>query len=105
MEKTLIGPFAQLLPLTGLPVKGALKDDQLLIISDGGLLVSGGKILEVGPFYDLNKHADEIIEVNQPSICLPGFIDAHTHICFGGSRANDSALRTSGKTYLDSNQN
>ena len=30
-----------------------------------------------------------------------GLIDAHTHICFGGSRAKDYALRNSGKTYLE----
>jgi imidazolonepropionase len=34
-------------------------------------------------------------------ICLPGFIDAHTHSCFAGSRARDYALRNSGKSYLE----
>jgi imidazolonepropionase len=32
---------------------------------------------------------------------LPGFVDSHTHICFGGSRANDYALRNAGKSYLE----
>ena len=46
----LIGPFAQLLPMTGLPLKGALKDEQLPIIERGGILVSEGKIIKVGIF-------------------------------------------------------
>jgi imidazolonepropionase len=32
---------------------------------------------------------------------MPGFIDSHTHCCFGGSRAKDYALRNSGSSYLE----
>src|SRR5690606_27769257 len=31
----------------------------------------------------------------------PAFTDCHTHICFGGNRANDFAMRNAGKTYLE----
>ena len=34
-------------------------------------------------------------------VCLPGLVDAHTHICFGGTRANDYAMRNAGKSYLE----
>ncbi|XHR93554.1 hypothetical protein ACFJIV_25055 [Mucilaginibacter sp. UC70_90] len=34
--RKLIGPFTQILPLTGLSLKGALKDEQLHIIANGG---------------------------------------------------------------------
>ena len=34
-------------------------------------------------------------------VCLPGIIDSHTHICYGGSRARDYAMRNAGKTYLE----
>lgn len=101
MKRTLIGPFDQLLPLSGLPLKGALKDGQLQIISDGGLLVSNGKIHKVGRFEDLRQEADKIEVIQGKAVCLPGIIDAHTHICFGGSRANDYAMRNAGKTYLE----
>ncbi|MEO0571193.1 MAG: imidazolonepropionase [Bacteroidota bacterium] len=101
MEKKVIGPFTQLLPLTGLPVKGALKDEELEIIKNGAILVSEGKILKVGFFDDLKKETDTIEYVAGDSVCLPGFIDAHTHICFGGSRAKDYAMRNAGKTYLE----
>lgn len=101
MKKTVIGPFSQLLPLSGLSIKGALRDDQLHILKNGGILVAEGKILKVGHFEDIKREADHIQEIKAESVCLPSFVDAHTHICFGGSRANDYALRNSGKTYLE----
>ena len=102
MSKTkLVGPFTQLLPLLGLPLKGALSDEQLVIIENGGILVSNGKILQIGLFNELKKEADSIEHIGGDTVCLPGFVDAHTHICFGGSRANDYAMRNAGKTYLE----
>jgi imidazolonepropionase len=97
----LIGPFYQLLPLTGLPLKGALNDNQLVCIEEGGILISEGKIIKTGKFNHLKAEADSIERIESDAVCLPGFIDAHTHICFGGSRANDFALRNAGKSYLE----
>lgn len=100
-KKTLIGPFSQILPMTDLPLKGALKDEQLNIIKDGGILVSNGIIEAVGPFTALQPKADAVDFIQTDAVCLPGFIDAHTHICFGGSRAKDYAMRNAGKSYLE----
>lgn len=99
----LIGPFKQLLTMEALPLKGALSDSQLWIIEDAGLLISDGKVMATGNYASLKKeHASaKCHELTGAHVCLPGFIDAHTHICFGGSRANDYALRNSGKTYLE----
>jgi imidazolonepropionase len=101
--KKLIGPFTQILPLTGLPLKGALKDEQLQIIPQGGVLVEDGLILAVGDFEKLRSAnpSVQIEEITGSHILLPGFVDCHTHICFAGSRAKDYALRTAGKTYLE----
>ncbi|MEM1336793.1 MAG: imidazolonepropionase [Bacteroidota bacterium] len=99
--KTLIGPFTQLLPMSGLHIKGALKDDALTVIPNGGVLVAAGKILTVGTFKDLKQEANHVQQLDGEIIAVPGFVDAHTHICFGGSRARDYALRNSGKTYLE----
>jgi len=99
----LIGPFKNLLPMTGLPLKGALSDNQLVVLHDAGILIAGEHIKEIGSFQELkSKFSDiEIQELQGDHTCLPGFVDAHTHICFGGSRANDYALRNAGKTYLE----
>ena len=101
----IIGPFTQILPMSGLPLKGAIKDEQLTVLESAGILVSGEKIKAVGVFDDMLKRLDgtnfEKIVLEGKHTALPGFIDAHTHICFGGSRARDYALRNSGKTYLE----
>ncbi len=99
----LIGPFKQILTLSNLPLRGKLVDDDLEIITNGGILINEGVVVKVGNF-DLLKSefhniSIEIIEGEQ--IVLPAFVDSHTHICFGGNRANDFAMRNAGKTYLE----
>ena len=99
MEKPiLIGPFRQLLPMTGLPLKGALSDEQLPIVKNAGILVSKGRILEIGSFHKMQSQDVKLYPIEGDQVCMPGLIDAHTHICFSGSRARDYALRNSGKT-------
>jgi len=101
----LIGPFAQLLPMSGLPLKGALADNQLPLLENAGILLKKDRIFRIGNFDELLKEAKSlqatITELKGNHVCLPGLIDAHTHICFGGSRANDYAMRNAGKTYLE----
>lgn len=101
----LIGPFWQLLPMTNLPLKGPLIDEAMTITADGALLCQNGRIVAVGEFEALRKGnnvREKYIEyIEEPTVALPGFIDAHTHICFAGSRATDYAMRLAGKTYLE----
>ena len=101
--KKLIGPFAQVLTMDKLPTKGALKDEQLEIISNGALLSVDGKIDEVASFERLRQeHPDAIQEeVESKQVVLPGLIDCHTHLCYAGSRARDYAARNNGKTYQE----
>jgi imidazolonepropionase len=101
--KKLTGPFTQILPLTGLPLKGPLKDDQLQVITKGGILVENGLIIAVGDFKKLHKEnsSAKIEEIKGDHVLLPGFIDCHTHICFAGNRAKDYAMRIQGKSYLE----
>lgn len=99
----LIGPISQVLTLDHLPVNGALIDDQLEIIEQAGILIEGEKILQVGKWESLRKQFPEaeIFELKGDIVVLPGMVDCHTHICFGGSRAKDFAMRNAGKTYLE----
>lgn len=99
----LSGPFKQIVTLNSLPLKGKLNDNQLEIISDGGILIENGIILEVGNFEVLRQKFPHstIDHIENEQIAVPAFVDAHTHICFGGNRANDFGLRNAGKTYLE----
>ncbi|MBD8083824.1 imidazolonepropionase [Chryseobacterium caseinilyticum] len=99
----LFGPFRQVVTLANLPLRGKLSDAQLEIIVDGGILIQNGKILQTGNFETLKTENQniEIENIEGDQIVLPAFVDSHTHICFGGNRANDFAMRNAGKTYLE----
>ena len=100
----LIGPFKQILTLNNLPLRGKLSDEQLEIIENGGILINNDNLIEeVGDFEKLKSDFPnaELEPRNSELVALPAFIDCHTHICFGGNRANDFAMRNAGKTYLE----
>lgn len=100
----IFGPFKQIITLQDLPLDGALSDNRISIISQGGIVVEDGKILDLGDYeqlLDKYESAERIILDNPNYIVVPSFIDCHTHICWAGSRTNDYALRVAGKSYLD----
>lgn len=99
----LIGPFKQVVTLANLPLRGKLSDEQIEIIVDGGILINKDKIQQIGNFETLRSENQniEIETIEGEQIVLPAFVDSHTHICFGGNRANDFAMRNAGKTYLE----
>lgn len=106
----LIGPFKQIITLNHLSLRGKLCDEQLEIIHEGGILVHNGKVEKVGFYKDFfnGKLFDEeesvqfeLEKLDGQKVVLPAFVDSHTHICFGGKRAKDFAMRNSGKTYLE----
>ncbi|RPE12233.1 imidazolonepropionase [Chitinophaga lutea] len=98
----LIGPFSQILPLAGLPDKGPIRDEALQVIADGGALISDGTVVfdDYAKLKKANPSA-RLELVDEPQVLIPGFIDAHTHICFAGNRSRDYAMRIAGKSYLD----
>jgi imidazolonepropionase len=76
---------------------------QLSIIEDGAMLVRGERIEKVGPRAEIEPliTADyELIDAGG-RIVLPGFVDAHTHPVFAGTRANEFEERTGGVTYQE----
>lgn len=99
----LIGPFKQVVTLANLPLRGKLTDEQLEIIVDGGIIVENDTIQRIGHFETLKDENPtiEIESIEGEQVVLPAFVDSHTHICFGGNRANDFAMRNAGKTYLE----
>ena len=96
---TLIGPFSEIITFKNTELKGPLTDENLEIILDGGVLVKNGEILKVDTFKDLVSLADSIEEIEGPQVLLPGFIDCHTHLVWGGTRSRDYTMRMSGATY------
>ena len=102
------GPFRQLLTMDHLPLKGSLKDAQLEVVGEAGIVHQNGAIIEIGRFKDLcakyGPLSAEIQFVDFDAIALPGFVDPHTHLCWAGSREKDYALRLEGKSYSEIGQ-
>jgi imidazolonepropionase len=101
---------AQLLTLRGksgnsAPRRGA-QMRELGIIEDGAVLITGGKIVAVGPTDQVAKHelltsrTTRIDEVDcSGKVVLPGFVDSHTHPVFTSPRLIDFEKRIAGATY------
>ena len=92
----------QLVTLAGPPVPRIGPDlNQLGIIEDGALWSRDGKIERVGNWDEIKdavpQDADTIDAEGR--IVLPGFVDAHTHLVFGGSRADEFERRALGESY------
>ncbi|GAB4418753.1 MAG: imidazolonepropionase [Bacteroidia bacterium] len=104
-KHTLWGPFRQAITLADLPYKGPLHDSLLAPVPKAGLLVQGDRIVACASFDSLLHQARALGAVVHPIdddlVCLPGWVDAHTHLCYAGSRASDYAARIAGTSYLE----
>ena len=85
--------------MVNLPERGAISDNSLEIIDDGGVVIEDGKIIGVGDFLSLSKNNFDVREITYPCVLLPGFIDSHTHVCHYGNRSDEYAKRNSGISY------
>jgi imidazolonepropionase len=72
------------------------------LIDDGALLVAGDTLRWVGPVAELPPEAAaaEVIELDG-ALVTPGFVDCHTHLVYGGSRAHEFEQRLHGASYAD----
>jgi imidazolonepropionase len=75
---------------------------ELGIIRDGSLAVKDGRIVAVGKTYDTLKRfrSDNVLSANGKTV-MPGFIDAHTHLIFAGSREDEFQMRVEGASYME----
>ena len=70
-------------------------------IPDGAIAWEGGTIRWVGPWRDVPAEFAEWERENaEGRIVVPGLIDCHTHLAFGGWRADDFERRIRGESYL-----
>ncbi len=103
--KIAIGPFKQILTMRDLPLKGPIQDKDLEVLNDAGLICDQGVITHVDVFENIQimqqKDEIELYYMDEPMVAVPGYIDAHTHIAYGGSRVDDFTKRLSGKTYQE----
>jgi imidazolonepropionase len=69
------------------------------IIENGAIGIQDGKVVRVGSRTDLaGNRARDVLPLGGAWV-TPGLIDCHTHLIFGGNRADEHAMRRAGATY------
>ncbi|HMQ08324.1 MAG TPA: imidazolonepropionase [Saprospiraceae bacterium] len=101
---TIAGPFIQIITMQNTPLRGPVAQHHLHIVNNSWIGWSEGRIDQIGQYKDLLEYYSDFVlninEISEPSVLLPGWIDCHTHICYGGHRIEDYSKRLEGKTYL-----
>ncbi len=68
-------------------------------IVDGAIAVRGDEIVWVGPMSDLPEVDAAGVVEGLGRLVTPGIIDCHTHLVYGGSRAEEWRQRLNGASY------
>nr|WP_312171111.1 imidazolonepropionase [Microbacterium sp.] len=72
--------------------------DRFGALRDAAVLIEGGRIAWVGAAADAALDAEEIIDAGGRAV-IPGFVDSHSHLVFGGDRAAEFEARMAGQKY------
>src|SRR3954466_4626264 len=73
--------------------------DPLGVIENGAVGIADGKIVRVGKRTELAGCRARQIDALDGAWVTPGLVDCHTHLVFGGNRADEHAMRRAGATY------
>jgi imidazolonepropionase len=79
------------------------QDDNYGLIEDGALVVEGERLAWVGMRSEMPaqyRHGAVLHDAHH-ALMTPGLIDCHTHLVYGGHRANEFELRLNGASYED----
>ena len=73
------------------------------IFEHSAIYISDGVIKEIGTLAELINciQGDPKIIDADGKAAIPGFVDSHTHLVFGGSRADEFAMRSAGMSYQE----
>jgi len=97
----LIHSSSQLLTLAGGPQRGRALGS-LGLIENGAVVVRDEKIVAVGTTAELKaSYPDEPTLDAGGCVLMPGFVDPHTHVIWGGDRAGEFEMKMAGKPYLE----
>lgn len=103
MKKTLIIKNATISTPVGHSARKGEEMAALHTISEGAIIAEDGIITYAGPMADMPETPQcsecEIIDAEGRAV-LPGFVDSHTHLIFGGYRPDEFEWRLKGDSYM-----
>jgi imidazolonepropionase len=103
MKNLIIINASELVTCKGNAPKRGKEMSDIGIIKNGAIVVEDGVIVAVGTTEEILSKYDEkkykLIDASNKAV-LPGFIDSHTHLIFGGYRADEFSWRLKGDTYM-----
>ena len=76
---------------------------ELSVVKDGLIIITGGIISYAGPASEApaTRPDEHYIEYDAKGcVALPGFVDSHTHLVFGGFRPDEFQWRLKGESYM-----
>ncbi len=96
----------------GLSAAKGKEMQRLNVIEDGAILIKDGIIRYVGnsnplrQLYSLFGKGATFKEIDaKGNVVLPGFVDSHTHMIFGGFRPDEFRMRLEGASYMSIMEN
>ena len=69
------------------------------IVENGAIGIADGKVVRVGRRTELAGYRAAQVDALGGAWVTPGLIDCHTHLIFGGTRADEHAMRRAGASY------
>jgi imidazolonepropionase len=76
------------------------RDGLLGLVTNAAVAIKGGRVAWVGPESEVLREFRDLRELDCAGrAVIPGFVDSHTHLVFGGNRADEFARRLRGESY------
>ena len=103
MNKNIIIEHTRIVTPVGHEARRGASMAELSVVDDGCVIVTGGIIEYVGPTQGRPATSPDV-KYNRIDACgnvlLPGFVDSHTHLIFGGFRPDEFEWRLKGDSYM-----
>ena len=98
-----IGELLTFEPLTKNPEKASVERSDLGLLKNAWLYFSHGKVISYGSgeIPEGTSSSDMKTLDAQGQLVLPGLVDSHTHLLYGGDRTSEFAKRLNGLTYTE----